>query len=164
MQYLLFLRFGLSLIDEIIRQNDLAFSCWFHMNCILSISLQLCYWLECCHFDNYSTVKITDKPQTHLCQISLHSWDSVLISDLLGRIQLSDAVWICDKWCCIKGSEESRAGNLIKGEYHYSKWEMASPQDVARKLKWLLRSPSEGKSRGTALSHHLFMVLILRLP
>lgn len=42
------------------------------------------------------------------------------------QIQLSDAaVWICPEWCCIKGLEECWAGNLIKGEYHYSKWEMA---------------------------------------
>lgn len=32
---------------------------------------------------------------------------------------------------------ESRAGNLIKGEYHYSKWEMASAENVVSKQKWL---------------------------
>lgn len=58
------------------------------------------------------------------------------------QIQLCDAVWICPEWCCIKGLEEGRAGNLIKGECHYSKWEMASAENVASKLKWLLHSPT----------------------
>lgn len=32
---------------------------------------------------------------------------------------------------------ESRAGNLIKGEYYYSKWEIASAENVVSKQKWL---------------------------
>lgn len=67
------------------------------------------------------------------------------------HVQLSAAAaaWICPEWC----SEEWRARNLIKGEYHYSAWEMAGGANGSG--RWPLRLSM--KDTGVAILFHIIL-------